>query len=139
MPTLALLDTDTLSEVIKGRDAHVRQNALTYLSTYGSFTFSIITRYEILRGLRARGSARQLRAFEEECQASNILPLTEEVVVRAADIYAQLYRAGQLIGDADTLIAATALTHQLPLVTNNIDHFQRVPALMLTTWRGVTS
>jgi hypothetical protein len=38
-----------------------------------------------------------------------VLPLTDAVVMRASDIYADLYRRGQLIGDADILIAATAL------------------------------
>ena len=54
----ALLDTDTLSEIMKGRDAHVRNNARQYLATFGHFTFSIMTRYEILRGLKARGATR---------------------------------------------------------------------------------
>lgn len=47
----ALIDTDTLSEVIKGRDPHVLRQAGEYLSAHQRFTFSIITRYEILRGL----------------------------------------------------------------------------------------
>jgi len=54
----ALLDTDTLSEIMKGRDAHVRAHARRYVATFGHFTFSIITRYEILRGLKARGAIR---------------------------------------------------------------------------------
>jgi predicted nucleic acid-binding protein len=51
MAELALLDTDTLSEVMKGLDANVRENARQYLTIFGAFTFSIITRYEILRGV----------------------------------------------------------------------------------------
>jgi tRNA(fMet)-specific endonuclease VapC len=49
-----LLDTDTLSEVMKTRHPQVRQSAGQYLARYGRFTFSIITRYEILRGLKAK-------------------------------------------------------------------------------------
>ena len=52
----ALLDTDTLSEVMKGRDPQVQRRARQYLASYGCFTFSIITRYEILRGLKAKGA-----------------------------------------------------------------------------------
>ena len=63
MAELALLDTDTLSEVMKGRDANVRENARQYLTIFGAFTFSIITRYEILRGLKARNAVRQLARF----------------------------------------------------------------------------
>ena len=48
MPTgPCLLDTVTLSEVIKGRDPEVLRHAGEYLSLYGRFQLSIITRYEI--------------------------------------------------------------------------------------------
>src|SRR5713226_2840156 len=47
-----LLDTDTLSEIIKGRDFATQRNAQEYLGLHQRFQFSIITRYEILRGLK---------------------------------------------------------------------------------------
>ncbi|MEO5952584.1 MAG: PIN domain-containing protein, partial [Chloroflexia bacterium] len=61
-------------------------------------------------------------------------PLTDDVVEQAADIYASLHRTGQLIGEVDTLIAATALVHNLVLVTNNERHFNRVPGLQIENW-----
>ena len=41
---------------------------------------------------------------------------------RAADIYAELHRRGELIGDADILIAASALEQNLGVATNNAAH-----------------
>ena len=134
-PAAHLLDTDTLSEVIKDRDPRVRQAARQYLQTHGSFTFSIITRYEVLRGLKAKSATRQVAAFEHWCQTSTVLPLSDDVVVRASDLYADLYRRGDLISDADILIAATALVHGLTLVTANVAHFQRISSLSLASWR----
>ena len=131
-----LLDTVTLSEVIKGRDPAVLRHAREYLSVHGCFHFSIITRYEILRGLKAKDAFRQVELFESQCRASVVLPLTDEVVVRAAEIYGVLHKRGSLIGDADTLIAATALVHGLELVTENPDHFGRVPDLVFESWRS---
>jgi tRNA(fMet)-specific endonuclease VapC len=130
-----LVDTDTLSEVMRGKSDIVRSHALGYIAAQYRFTFSIITRYEILRGLKARSAASRLAQFERECLSSVILPLTDEIVIAAADIYATLYRAGMLIGDADTLIAATALVHGLPLVTNNVDHFRRIERLSVASWK----
>lgn len=132
----ALLDTDTLSEVMKGRDAHVRERARQYLATYGRFSFSIITRYEILRGLKVKSATRQLAAFEERCRQSDVLPLADDIIVRAAGIYADLHRQGHLISDADILVAATALVHGLILVTENISHLSRVPDLTIESWRA---
>ena len=54
----SLLDTDTLSEIMKGVDPSVQDHARRYLTIFGHFTFSIITRYEILRGLKARRATR---------------------------------------------------------------------------------
>jgi tRNA(fMet)-specific endonuclease VapC len=134
-PESCLLDTVTLSEVIKGHDASVLVRAREYLAVHGRFQFSIITRYEILRGLRAKDAFRQVERFEEQCRASLVLPLTDEVVVRAAGIYGILHQRGSLIEDADILIAATALVHGLPLVTENASHFVRIPDLAVESWR----
>jgi tRNA(fMet)-specific endonuclease VapC len=47
--------------------------------------------------------------------------------------YGELYRAlsavGQLIGSNDLWIAATALVHNMPVVTANRAEFTRVPGL----------
>jgi len=131
-----LLDTVTLSEVIKGRDPHVAQRAHDYLALHGRFIFSIITRYEILRGLKAKDATRQLDLFEAQCQSSLVLPLSDEIVVKGAEIYGHLHRRGQLIGDVDTLIAATALVCGFPVVTENRAHFERVPGLAIESWRS---
>lgn len=131
----ALLDTDTLSEIIKGRDLPTQRQAQEYLSRHRRFQFSIITRYEILRGLKAKDAFGQLQAFDERCQNSVVVPLSDDVVVRAAGIFAALRKQGSIIDDADILIAATALVHDLVLVTNNLAHFRRIPDLRSETWR----
>jgi tRNA(fMet)-specific endonuclease VapC len=128
-----LLDTDVLSAVIRSEPRAIAR-ARPYLSEYGRFTFSVITRYEVMRGLLARGAARQQLAFERLCAASTVLPLTDEIVRQAATVYAHLYNRGALIGDADILIAATALTHGLALATNNQAHFRRIDELQIDNW-----
>lgn len=129
----ALLDTDTLSLVMR-RHPSVLSKARLYLAEHGHFTISIITRYEVLRGLHAKGAVRQISNFDRFCARSAVLPVTEEVVVRAAEIYADLSRRGELIGDADILIAASALVHGLEVVTNNEDHFKRIRGLQVENW-----
>ena len=131
----AMLDTDILSEVMRGRSPIVQERALVCLAEYGHLSFSLITRYEILRGLKAKHATRQILAFDELCHTSNVLPLTDPIVVRAAEIYANLRQQGQLIPDADILIAATALTYGLVLVTSNVTHFARVGGLYAENWK----
>ena len=130
-----LLDTDTLSEILKRRDDIVLQAAQAYLDEWQRFTLSVLTRYEILRGLQAKGAVRQELAFTALCQHSQVLPLTEPIAVRAAAIYADLQLRGELIGDADILIASTALEHGLIIATGNTAHFERIPGLQVVNWR----
>ena len=132
----ALLDTDTLSEIIKGRDFLTRRQAKEYLLRHQRFQFSIITRYEILRGLKAKDAFKQIQAFDEQCQNSIVLPLSDEIVVRAAEVFAALRKQGAMIDDADILIAATAQVHDLVLITNNLAHFRRIPDLRTESWRA---
>lgn len=77
----ALLDTDILSELLKQHPL-VLQRVRTYLAEHERLAFSIITRYELLRGLKAKQARTQEAAFTLLCQASLILPLTDQVVDR---------------------------------------------------------
>ncbi len=129
----ALLDTDNLSALMKGLPAAVAA-ARRYLSGHERLGFSIITRYEILRGLKAKRATAQLAAFDDFCDRCDVLPLDDAMIVRAADVYADLKRRGELIGDADILIAATALVRGLVVVTNNAGHFSRIRGLSLENW-----
>lgn len=129
----AVLDTDILSAVMR-KNPVVISKARIYLAEHGQFTLSIITRYEILRGLMAKGATKQARAFDRFCAKNAILPLTDEAVEKAAEIYADLRARGELIGDADILIAASALVHGLGVVTNNEDHFGRIRDLQVENW-----
>jgi tRNA(fMet)-specific endonuclease VapC len=45
-----------------------------------------------------------------------------------------LKRRGELISDADLIIAATAITHGLVLVTTNTAHYRRITGLVLDRW-----
>jgi len=129
----ALVDTDVLSAVMR-RHPMATAKAQAYLQVHHQFTFSIITRYEVLRGLKAKGAISQLAAFERLCANSRIIPLANDVVVRAAEIYADLHQRGALISDADILIAASAITYELTLVSNNERHFTRITGLRLENW-----
>jgi len=128
-----VLDTDILSLLMR-KNSSVLAKAKEYLSEHDRFTISIITRYEILRGLKAKGAQQQASRFEDCCAKNRVLPITDDVVLRAADIYADLYKRGGLIGDADILIAASALANGLAIVTNNGEHFRRVKDLEVVNW-----
>jgi len=128
-----LVDTDILSAVMR-KHAAATERARSYLERHETLTFSVITRYEILRGLFVRAAVKQLATFDRLCATSRVLPITDAIIVQAAAIYGDLHRRGELIGDADILIAATAITHGLAVVTNNEAHFRRIQNLQIENW-----
>jgi tRNA(fMet)-specific endonuclease VapC len=128
-----LIDTDILSLLMR-RNPEVVANAGLYLAEHKRFSISVITRYEILRGLTVKGASKQATVFEDFCAQNEVVPISDDVVLRAAEIYADLYKRGELIGDADILIAASALVRGYGLSTNNEAHFRRITGLQITNW-----
>lgn len=132
-PLRVMLDTDILSAIMR-KNPVATHKARTYLAAHSRFTFSIITRYEILRGLKAKGSTKQETTFGRFCANNLVLPLDDEVIVKAVEIYATLHQQGNLIGDADILVAASALVHGFGVATNNEEHFRRIADLRIENW-----
>ncbi len=130
----SLLDTDILSELFKGHNL-VKAKASEYIREHSRLTISHITKYEILKGLKAKRAQKQIDSFEGFCEANIVLPITDNVIVKAADIYAALKGQGAIISDADILVAAIAIANDLVLVTNNTAHFSRINGLKFTNWK----
>lgn len=130
----SLLDTDILSELFKGREL-VKDRAAEYIREHSRLTISHITKYEILKGLKAKKAQKQIDAFIKFCMCNNVLPISDDAIMKAADIYASLKEQGELISDGDILVAAIAITHNLVLITNNTNHFPRIKDLKLENWK----
>jgi predicted nucleic acid-binding protein len=125
----AVLDTDTLSELSRGNPA-VREHALAYLARFGRLTVTAVTVFERLRGYRlalreGKPFERQLQAFEALVANCVVLPFDQEAAGVAAEIWSAATRSQrQHLGDI--LIAAVAVSRQLPLVTRNRRDFERI-------------
>jgi tRNA(fMet)-specific endonuclease VapC len=132
----ALLDTDILSEILKGKNKDVLASANEYLATHQRFAFSAITFYEILRGLLAKRAAKQLARFSKTANTSDILPISMAVLGRAAELWSEAQTQGHPRDDADLIIAATALEGGRELVTGNTPHFTWIRGLRLADWRS---
>ncbi|MDQ3647535.1 MAG: type II toxin-antitoxin system VapC family toxin [Actinomycetota bacterium] len=108
-----LIDTDVLVDHLRGAQR---------LEPDGDDYYSVVTRAELFAG----------RGGDEEGLRRMLGPLGELPVDRAvAELGGRVRReAGLALGDA--LIAATALTHGLALLTRNRRHFERVAQLELS-------
>jgi predicted nucleic acid-binding protein len=134
----SLLDTDILNEVLKQRNEAVVNRLANYHAQFEQLTFSRFSYYEVLRGLKEVAAVRQLQRFAVLCENSTILPLADEIIDRAVELWVDARRGGHPQNDADLIIAATAMHHGLVLVTGNQSHFDWILDLELDNWRGTT-
>jgi tRNA(fMet)-specific endonuclease VapC len=128
-----LLDTDILSFFFRNHPQVVYSCNL-YLQEYRQLSFSLITYYEILSGLKHRDAQKQLGKFLGFSQLNQILLLTEESVTISAKIYADLRKKGTPLDDIDLLIAGVAIANNLVLITHNQRHFSKIEGLELEDW-----
>ena len=130
-----LLDTNALSELLKKRP---KPQFLTRLRRHPPeifFTSSICV-MELRHGSRRREDHTVFwqRITHEVLSRVTILDFSVSEAVVAGDILAHLARRGELIGVEDVLIGATALVREYTVVTGNIRHFERIPALQVENW-----
>ncbi len=135
----AILDTDIFSEITKGVNQNVAAHASSYRKTFTRYTISAVTFMEVVRGYQKKLASRQLQSFLAAIRSEEVIPFDQAAAELAGTIGGELERMGRPIGLADTMIAATALTRGLELVTGNTMHFQYVRdlghPLTLVNWR----
>src|SRR5687767_14168806 len=112
-----LLDTDMLSEIVKGKNPLVTARAERYLAANAYFTTSAVTVLEVVKGLQKLRRPRRIEAFLETIADDEVLPLDLPSAEVAGRIYGDLERVGQTIGRADPMIAGIAIRHSLALAT----------------------
>ena len=138
----ALLDTDILSEYLKGHDQTVATHAAAYAHRHRVFTFTSVTVYEIVYGLDLKSASSQLiKALAWLNQNEQITPINADYLA-AATIKATARRQGSILELPDCLIAAVAVRLQMPLVTGNTDDFRAIKKtgvdLTIENWREAT-
>ena len=135
----SLLDSDILSELLRGKNSVVLRRGAAYRQAFGLYTISVVAVFEIISGFRQLRLESRIAEFENSMSAQEVLPLDKESALLAGRIHGDLVRTGQTIGRADPLIAAIAIQHNLTLVTGNTQHFQRIIDLgypiRLDNWR----
>ena len=124
-----LIETDRAADWLKGRTDAVE--LLTSIAPDGLAT-SLISLGELYEGIYfGRDRLKDERALRAFLRFVNVLPLNQSIMKRFARIRGDLRRGGQLIGDPDILIGATALHYKLIVVTRNVRHFERIPGLVI--------
>jgi tRNA(fMet)-specific endonuclease VapC len=106
----------------------------------GQILLSAVTLYELMVGASTSSKPERRRSdLDRIRQVIRIIPFGAGEAEHASRIRASLQEMGRAIGPLDTLIAATAMAHDLILVTHDWAEFSRIPDLRCEDWWTATA
>ena len=128
-----LLDTDTCVYAIKREPRIV---ARLQEHSPNDFGISTVTLAELWFGAAKSSRPKQTRQnVDAFLMPFKFLPFGSDAAEAYADARRSLEEKGEPIGERDLLIAATAISLRLTVITHNVREFSRVPHLRFEDWR----
>jgi predicted nucleic acid-binding protein len=127
-----LFDTDAISELLRPRPLPAYIEWLSIVPREEQFTSAVVIG-ELYKGAyRSQAQKVHLTNIENRILPA-VTPLPYDVATAKVfgQIRARLEEAGTILPDADLQIAATAIYHDLELVSGNLRHFSRISKLKI--------
>lgn len=126
-----IVDTDVLIDIMQG-DPDATRTVATLERDGTPLSISTVSLYELFHGLeRVRDAEQRRRRIESVLDRKPTREATAAVMKKAGRIDGELAGDGRAVGMGDTIIAATGLVHEEPVLTRNVDHFDRIDGLDL--------
>jgi len=128
---LILLDTDICVELLRGNQRILD----TRKQSADSVGISFMTVGELYYGAAKSGNSIKNTALVEEFFLSvQIIDASAAVMKKFGFLKAELTKQGNVLSDADILIAASSLIFCDKLITGNTAHFSRFEQLKIENW-----
>ncbi len=127
-----LLDTDTIIYWLKGNEKIEEKAVSVGLENIG---FSIISKAELYFGAyNSEYIRKNIKNAHKVSETIATVHFDEIAAENFGKVKADLSKSGNIIPDADIMIASVALASNLILVTNNTNHFKRISRLKIENW-----
>ena len=126
-----LLDTDICSAFMKG-NGKIQNRCIQH---GGQLAISVATLGELYTWVsRAKAPAERAQGLKDLLSDVVVLDANFDIAQKFGESEAAMLDRGLAIREFDLLIAATALVHDLTLVTHNVQDFVNVPGLKIDDW-----
>ena len=127
-------DTTFVIDIIRGDD-----DAEALLSVLESESraqkISAVTVLELYEGvIRANTPEDKHRAVLDVLESKHVVDADATVMRKAGQLSGALITDGEWIEREDCIVAATAVLNDEPVVTRNVDHYERVDGLEVRTY-----
>ena len=130
--TRVLIDSDVLIWLTRGN-----ASAMAVVQNTPDWVISAVSYMELAQGCRNKTELKAMqKAFKssENDAQPDILPITQAISNLACNLV-EKYALSHSVHMADALIAATAMTYSLPLITANNKHFSAVDGLKIQDFK----
>lgn len=134
---MKLLDTSVAVDIDRGGV----DDRVARLDDEGRHALSVVSLTELRLGVNKRynrerdAHAEAVGKLDRLLSRFDLVPVDRPVAAAAADIIDELQRDGLPLNDLhDVYIAASARTEQLPVLTANVDHFDRIGSIEVLDW-----
>ncbi|MBE9048319.1 type II toxin-antitoxin system VapC family toxin [Pleurocapsales cyanobacterium LEGE 10410] len=123
-----LVDTDILIDVANNISTAIDRLQLEARTL--SLAISVITQMELIVGCRNKTELQHLKKFLQDYE---LFAINESVSIQAIELV-ETYRLSHGLLIPDALIAATAITWNIPLLSKNQKDYRFIPELNLLTY-----
>jgi tRNA(fMet)-specific endonuclease VapC len=128
-----MLDTNVCIYLIREQPASVLDRFAAH--SVGDIGVSVITLAELEYGVaKSSRPARNRAALEQFVSPLEVGSFDREATAVYGRVRTMLEKKGQPIASMDLLIAAHAISLDVPLITHNVKEFGKVPGLRIEDW-----
>lgn len=130
--TRVLIDSDVLIWLMRGN-----ARAVALIQQTPDWTISAVSYMELVQGCRDKAELKALQKAFKSSQTeaqTDILPLTPTISHLACTLV-EKHALSHSVHMADALIAATAMSHTMPLITANKKHFSAIQGLQIQVFK----
>jgi predicted nucleic acid-binding protein len=125
------VDSDYLIDYLR-RQAYTKPLIEKIQSRQVEASISVVTVFELYVGaLLSNNPSKRFEDVETLLSWFKIVDINKEIMLIAAKINVDLRKKGLMIGIQDVLIAASSISANTSLITNNTKHFQKIEGLKL--------
>lgn len=128
VPKKIVLDTTIMIGHLRGREPRL----MSTLESRAELATTIVNAFELYHGAyKSRDVRRNLSAVKGFLSTLEVLTLDDASAERSGEVLTKLERQGRTIDPRDLFIGCVAVENGFAVVTDNREHFERIPELLV--------
>lgn len=129
-----IVDTDFIIDVMNGHEGAIaRAKQMDRDGVPQRVPGPVV--FELFIGVGYNDRPREeIAKIEAVIDSKPYVPMTESIARKAGRITGQLNASGDAVGIGDAMIGASAVVLDEPVLTGNVDDFERIPSVDVVTY-----